>query len=108
MESLGTKKSNFPLYDELKRETDNLPSDKKKDHKWEEDVKGLQQLPLEANEILFALIYYHFIITDGKKKKSLPYGIKYIDGQKGAIINWTLLPSDLQLIHSLYREKIGR
>jgi hypothetical protein len=93
----------FPLYDELFDITEK--SSYTSSMSWKSIAPKISQLTEKQMEILYCLIYSHYIkenknISD--KKKFIPYKGKLMDSNRGALFNISDLPQRLELIIAAY------
>lgn len=92
----------FPLYDELvRRAATETPSPTV----W----NFMINLPMEATELVFALIWHHAALTSAlpsqvrsAKRIALPYQAKLFEGGKGVVLRLDDLPTELKTVVALY------
>jgi hypothetical protein len=106
---INTTIHKFPLYDSLKNE--------KSDLEWEDVCINLEQLSKEHAEIIYALIFHHFLLeykslakkpTLKQKTYKFPYESKSpgSSSSKGILLYSSKLPDDLKKIITVYISKI--
>ena len=86
----------FPLYNDLKRNSKDKPLSNYMVNKFLKEVKLCSD---EEMEIIFALIYCHYVNTNTELNSYIPYKGKYVSKQN---ISFTFTELPVELQHILY------
>lgn len=86
----------FPLYNDLKRNCKSKPLSNYMANRFLKEVKLCSN---EEMEIIFALIYCHYVNTNLELKSYIPYGGKYVSKEN---ISFTFKDLPTKLQHILY------
>lgn len=98
----------FKIYEQLEKEIQGDTTSIKKLDK--QHCSTINRLKIEHREIIFLLIYHHYVIYilkyDKNRRNELPYGCKIGIKGKGINFDGSHLPIHLQQIIVKYLEKI--
>lgn len=92
----------FPLYVTLEKKSSDKPLTTYKINQFLKKVKNISQ---EDMEIIFVLIYSHYIKTNKSIKEYIPYNGKYIS-KMNISFSFKDLPNRLQQVLYLFIKKI--